>query len=272
MKSDLHNLLRTAHSHQQTLNWMREYLQARILSVLQEQGAMIPLAFLGGTALRFLYQLPRYSEDLDFSLEKSGENYQFRIYLEAISNVLTQEGYPVQVKFNDQKTVQHAFIGFPGLLFEFGLSPHVDQNFTVKIEVDTRPPLGADLTTSLIRYRELFLNIQHHDQASLLAGKVHAVLQRKYLKGRDVFDLIWYLSDRSWPLPNFSMLNHALEQSGWKGPQLSASNWKSILREKLSQSDLGRVREDVSPFLARPEDQAFIDWEIIKGMLSDSVT
>jgi hypothetical protein len=271
MKSDLHSLLRTTKNQQQALNWMREYLQARILSVLQEQGAMTPLAFLGGTALRFLYQLPRYSEDLDFSLEKSNENYQFKTYLEAISTVLTQEGYPVQVKFNDQKTVQHAFISFPGLLYEFDLSPHVDQNFTIKIEVDTRPPLGAGLTTSLIRYRELFLNIQHHDQASLLAGKVHAVLQKKYLKGRDVFDLIWYLSDRSWPLPNFSMLNHALKQSAWEGPQLSASNWKSLLSDKLKRSDLRRVREDVSPFLARPEDQALIDWEVIQGLLSDPV-
>jgi hypothetical protein len=267
MKSDLHALLLTANNQQQSLNWMREYLQARILSVLQQHGAMIPLAFLGETALRFLYQLPRYSEDLDFSLEKPGENYQFRTYLEGISNILTQEGYPVQVKFNDQKTVQHAFIGFPGLLYEFGLSSHTDQNFTIKIEVDTHPPLGAGLTTSLIRYRELFLNIQHHNQASLLAGKVHAVLQRKYLKGRDVFDLVWYLSDRSWPLPNFGMLNHALEQSAWEGPQLSASNWKSLLRDKLRRSDLGRVRDDVSPFLARSEDQTLIDWEVIQGLL-----
>jgi predicted nucleotidyltransferase component of viral defense system len=272
MKSDLHALLGTTSSQQQALNWMREYLQARILVVLQEHGAMIPLALLGGTALRFLYQLPRYSEDLDFSLEKPSENYQFRTYLDAISNVLTQEGYPLQVKFNDQKTVHHAFIGFPGLLFEFGLSPHVDQKFTIKIEVDTRPPVGAELTTSLIRYRELFLNIQHHDQATLLAGKVHAVLQRKYLKGRDVFDLVWYLSDRSWPLPNFDMLNHALGQTGWEGPQLSVSNWKSIIHHKLSRSDLALIKDDVSPFLARPEDQALMDWDVIQGLLSDQVT
>ena len=269
MKSDLQHLLQTANNQKQALNWMREYLQARILAVLQEQGAMIALAFLGGTALRFLYQLPRYSEDLDFSLEKSGENYTFRTNLEAISNVLTQEGYPIQIKFNDQKTVYHAFIGFPGLLFEFGLSPHVDQNFTIKIEVDTRPPLGAELTTSLIRYRELFLNIQHHDKASLLAGKVHAILQRNYLKGRDVFDLVWYLSDRTWPLPNFQMLNNALQQTSWEGPQLTASNWKMILYDKLSHSDLARARDDVGPFLANPENQAFLEWDVIKNLLSD---
>lgn len=269
MKSDLNTLLKTAKDPQQALNWMREYLQARVLAALQEQGAMIPLAFQGGTALRFLYQLPRYSEDLDFSLERQDKNYNFQSYLESISSQLKLEGYPIKVKLNDQKTVQHAFIGFPGLLFEFGLSPHVDHNFTVKLEVDTRPPLGAALAISFIRYRELFLNIQHHDKASLLSGKVHAVLQRKYIKGRDIFDLVWYLSDRSWPLPNLRMLNNALEQSGWDGPPLTASNWKITLYNQLSKSDIKIASEDVRPFLTRPADQAYLRWDIIKGLLLD---
>ncbi|MCL4871675.1 MAG: nucleotidyl transferase AbiEii/AbiGii toxin family protein, partial [Anaerolineae bacterium] len=60
---------------------VREYLQMRILQSLQNAGAMIPLAFHGGTALRILYQLPRYSEDLDFALERQPEQYDFRKYL-----------------------------------------------------------------------------------------------------------------------------------------------------------------------------------------------
>jgi predicted nucleotidyltransferase component of viral defense system len=272
MKSDLMALINTAPNQQQAVNWMREYLQARILFALQEQGAMIPLAFHGGTALRFLYQLPRYSEDLVFSLENLEHDYDFQKYLSALSNQLKLEGYPLTVKFNDQKTVQHAFIGFPGLLYDLQLSLHVDQNFTVKLEVDTRPPQGAALTTSLIRYRELFLNLQHHDKSSLLAGKVHAVLQRKYQKGRDIYDLVWYLSDRLWPLPNFTMLNNALEQSGWEGPQLTASNWKSTLLEKLAQADFKRVRDDVSPFLTRPENQAYLQWDTLRKLLTDPST
>jgi predicted nucleotidyltransferase component of viral defense system len=268
MKSDLKSHLETAENKHLALNWMREYLQARVLVVLQEQGAMIPLAFHGGTALRFLYQLPRFSEDLVFSLENRDGGYDFQCYLSSISDQLLLEGYPVSVKFNDHKVVQHAFIGFPGLLFELGLSPHADQNFTIKLEVDTRPPHGAAVITTLIRYRELFMNIQHHDKASLLAGKVHAVLQRKYLKGRDIYDLVWYLSDRLWPAPNFAMLNYALEQSGWEGPQVSESNWKLILFDKLSKSDFDSARNDVSPFLARPADQALLRWDTIKELLS----
>ena len=267
MKSDLQNWLLSADSQTQAFNWMREYLQARILAALQEHGAMIPLAFHGGTALRFLFKLPRYSEDLDFSLELQDKEYDFRSMLESISNQLLLEGYPINIKLNEQKTVQHAFIGFRGLLYEFGLSPHIDQNFSVKLEVDTRPPPGAVLTISLIRYRELFLNIQHHDKASLLAGKVHAVLQRKYLKGRDIFDLVWYLSDRSWPIPNFGMLNNALDQSGWDGPRLTESNWKMAIYDRLSESDMKTVSDDVGPFLSRPEHQALLTWDVIKGLL-----
>jgi hypothetical protein len=71
------------------------------------------------------------------------------------------------------------------------LSPHHDEVLAVKIEVDTIPPRGAGLATSLIR-RHVLLNLQHHDQASLLAGKLHAILQRPSLKGRDLYDLAWY--------------------------------------------------------------------------------
>lgn len=267
MKSDLANLLQTAADQRQALNWMREYLQARILATLQNQGAMTSLAFHGGTALRFLFQLPRFSEDLDFTLEKNRQEYDFQKYLESISNELTLEGYPIAVKFNDRRIVHSAFINFPGLLYEFRLSPHHNQNFSVKLEVDTNPPAGTVLTTSLIRHRELFLNLQHHDKASLLSGKIHAILQRNYLKGRDVFDLIWYLSDRSWPLPNFTMLNNALAQSDWEGPQLSPDNWKHVLLTRLTHAGMDGIRKDVAPFLARTEDLIQVNWDIIKNLL-----
>jgi hypothetical protein len=87
----------------------------------------------------------------------------------------------------------------------------------VKIEVDTHPPQGAGLETSLVRLHVL-LNLNHHDKASLLAGKLHDLLQRPYLKGRDLYDLIWYLSARDWPAPNLTLLNNALTQTGWAGP------------------------------------------------------
>ncbi len=141
MKERLLELVRSAPTPLHARNAVREYLQARILGSMQRAGAMVPLAFLGGTALRFLYTIQRYSEDLDFALERNRNSYDFRAYLRSIR----AEGYAVSLKVSDQKTVHSAFVRFAGLLHETGLSPHRDEVLAVKIEVDTNPPFGAGL-------------------------------------------------------------------------------------------------------------------------------
>jgi len=248
MKDHLAELVHASPTPAHGRNVAREYLQARILGALQRAGAMIPLAFHGGTALRFLYAIARYSEDLDFALEKDKSRYAFRAYLQSIKSELALEGYAVEMKVNDKKTVHSAFVRFAGLLYELGLSPHRSEMLAVKIEVDTNPPAGAVLTTSLVR-RHITLQLQHHDRASLLAGKLHAVLLRSYLKGRDLYDLLWYLSDPHWPAPNLTLLNNALQQSNWTGKPLTKDNWRVAVRKRLKTIEWPRVVSDVSPFL-----------------------
>ncbi len=248
MRRDLIDLLRGSASPTESRNRLRELLQARILSSLQRAGAMVPLAFQGGTALRFLYGIGRYSEDLDFALERPDRGYDFRPYLQRIQADLRQEGFETETKVNDQKVMHSAFLAFPGLLFEADLSPHSNEKLSVKIEVDTRPPSGAVLETSVVR-RHATLQLQHHDKASLLAGKLHAILQRPYVKGRDLYDLIWYLSDRSWPAPNLALLNNALAQSQWTEGPLTPETWKERAAERLQGIDWERVLADVRPFL-----------------------
>ncbi|MEE8586970.1 MAG: nucleotidyl transferase AbiEii/AbiGii toxin family protein [Acidobacteriota bacterium] len=232
-------------------NVVREALQAKALASLQRAGAMIPLAFHGGTALRFLYSIQRFSEDLDFALERSGRGYDFRAYLRAVRADFEREGYALDVKANDRKVVHSAFLRFRGLLYELGLSPHRTETLAIKIEVDTRPPAGAVLETTVVR-RHVTLQLQHHDRPSLLAGKVHAVLQRTYTKGRDLYDLQWYLSDPKWPSPNLTMLNHALAQSGWEGSEIDGGNWHVILGQRVAALDWARVLDDVRPFVESP--------------------
>ena len=149
--------------------------------------------------------------------------------------------------------VHSAFVRFPGLLFELGVSPHRTEVLAIKIEVDTRPPAGARLETSVVRRHET-LQLQHHDRSSLLAGKLHAVLQRAYTKGSDLYDLIWYLSDPQWPAPNLEMLNNALRQSSWDGPELTPDTWSDRVRSRLSTLDWTRAVADVRPFLESAED------------------
>ncbi len=248
MKEYLANLVKQTNTALEGRNLVREYLQARILESLQKSGAMIPLAFYGGTALRFLFSHGRYSEDLDFALEGNRENYDFRDYLKAIRSDLSKEGYQIEIKANDQKTVNSAFIRFPGLLYEMGLSPMQSEALSVKIEVDTDPPKGAGLTTTVVR-RFIVLQLHHHDKASLLSGKLHAVLQRSYTKGRDIYDLIWYLSDPTWPAPNLILLNNALAQTNWMGGTITQENWKLQLWRKLQTLNWSGILEDVRPFV-----------------------
>lgn len=267
MKDYLRELVRAAPTQANARNIAREYLQARLLGTLQDAGAMIPLAFHGGTALRFLFESARYSEDLDFALEREPGSYDFRSYLEAIRRTLEAEGYGLELKVNDQKTVHSAFVRFPGLLYEMNLSPHRSEVLAVKLEVDTRPPTGAHLDTTIIR-RHILLHLQHHDKASLLAGKLHALLQRPFLKGRDVYDLMWYLSDPTWPSPNLVLLNNALEQSHWKGPVLTGSNWRKLVEKQIRQFDLKDVRADVHPFLERQSEIEMLSKENLERLLN----
>ncbi len=262
MKEYLAELVRTAPTPLLARNAVREYLQARILGAMQRAGAMVPLAFHGGTALRFLHGSARYSEDLDFALERAREQYDFRAYLRAIEAELTAEGYVLSFKVNDRKVVHSAFIRFPGLLYELGLSPHRDEVLAVKVEVDTNPPAGAGLETTVVR-RYVTLHLQHHDRASLLAGKLHAILQRPYLKGRDLYDLVWYLSDPGWPPPNLTLLNNALRQTGWTGSRLTERTWREAVCERLQEVPWDRVADDVRPFLGPGADPGLLTQEMV---------
>jgi predicted nucleotidyltransferase component of viral defense system len=268
MKEYLVQLVGQAHSQTHARNLAREYLQARILGALQRAGAMIPLAFQGGTALRFLYSHGRYSEDLDFALEGERRNYDFRSYLHAIRSDLIPEGYSVELKVNDRKTVHSAFVRFPGLPYDLELSGQRSETLAVKLEVDTHPPSGAVLSTSVVR-RFMVLQLQHHDKASLLAGKLHAVLQRSYPKGRDIYDLLWYLSDLTWPAPNLVLLNNALAQTGWQGGYLTPENWRDQVSSRLKGLDWGDILADVSPFVEPGFDLGLLTLKNLERVLEE---
>lgn len=245
---------------------VREYLQMRILQSLQSAGAMIPLAFHGGTALRVLYQMPRYSEDLDFALERQVEQYDFRKYLAAIQRDLTAETYDVEIRLNERRVVHSAFIRFRGLFHRLGLSPHETEILAIKLEIDTNPPSQATLDTTLVQHH-VAVHLQHHDQASLLAGKLHALLQREYVKGRDWYDLYWYLSQPQWASPNIAMLNSALTQSGWEKGDVTANNWRGYVLERLDPLDWTQTVADVQRFLMNQEDIIAFKKETIAHML-----
>jgi hypothetical protein len=248
------------------LNLLREYVQSRILGVLQEAGAMVPLAFMGGTALRFVFRTPRYWEDLDFTLERDAEAFSLRTLASRLERHLQREGYAVRVRISDSATVAKALVGFVGLPAEAGLSAHADEVLWVKIEVDTNPPAGAGLAVSVVD-RFGLLRLQHHDLPSLFAGKLAAILARSYTKGRDYYDLLWYLTRDGGVAPNLVLLGNALRQAAPGAAGAAEADWRAAVRARLANVDWADARRDVAPFLEQRRDLDLIAAETFDGLL-----
>ncbi len=251
-------------------NWVREYLQARILQGLMERKRFVSWIFHGGTALRFLFALPRYSEDLDFSL-LAGADAEFEDNVEAVVRGLIAEGYEVGVKYSGKMPVRGAFFRFDGLLHALGISPHPHEHLSVKIELDTQAPEGGKTQTTLIR-RHILLNLHHYDRPTLLAGKLNAILTRTYFKGRDLYDLLWYLADPDWPAPNLNYLNHALCQAGTKFQHLNASSWPEAVRLRLAECDWKTAVNDVMPFIENQQEIALLTPKNLEALLRSRIT
>jgi hypothetical protein len=218
---------------------------------------------------RFLYSMPRFSEDLDFALAEPGMTIHFREDVTSTGRVFEGEGYDVGMRISDRRIVKSAFVNFKGLLFELGLSVYRAETLSIKVEVDSHPPAGAKIVSTVVR-RHVLLNLRHHDKASLLAGKLHAFLARRYVKGRDVYDLLWYLSDRTWPEPNLELLNNALTQTGWQGPAITAETWRPLVAQRVEMLDWKQVAADIEPFLERPSDVALLTRENLLSLLRGS--
>ncbi len=250
------------------VNILREYVQSRILGQMQEAGAFVPLAFMGGTALRFLFRIGRFSEDLDFTLERGQESFDFGALASVLNRELAREGYNVRVRVNENTAVKKAQIGFSGLLADAGLSPHADQVLWVKLEVDTDPPAGAGLAVSTI---DAFgpLRVQHHDAASLMAGKIAAVLAREYTKGRDFYDLWWYLTREPALTPNLELLAAALRQTAPHFEASAVGDWRGALSDRLDSVDWDAARQDVEPFLEQPRDILIFEPQTFMDLLAE---
>jgi len=272
MKEHIRQIIAKAPNRLLARNWVREYCQARILQFLQERGVFTSWIFHGGTALRLLFMLPRYSEDLDFALVNLTTPSNFAGVMADVSGSFAAEGYSVGIhKLKELGSVKSAFIRLPGLLYELGLSPQRHEVLSIKVEVDSRPPEGGMTETSIIR-RYVVLNVLHYDKASMLSGKLHAILMRPYSKGRDLYDLFWYLSDPSWPEPNYRFLNEALRQTHWRGPEISASNWIEEIAGRLRNIDWQRALDDVRPLIERESDLAQLKEANIMKMLESRLS
>ncbi len=258
-------LARGAKEPGQALNLLREYLQTLILRSFHECEAFRNLAFFGGTALRFLYNLPRFSEDLDFSMV-SEKGYAGMEWMSKVKRDLTLAGFDPYLTWNDRKVVHTGWIRLAGLLYDAGISGVPNQKLAIKLEIDTRPPAGALCERSIITRTVTFL-VQHYDLPSMMAGKLHAAITRKYVKGRDWYDLLWYRTQHPPIEPNVKLLGKALDQTH-RSAKYDAHEWQSLVRNRLASLSIKNITDDVLPFLEHPQDASLLTREYLSGLFS----
>ena len=187
---------------------LREVLQEIVLLGLYDAGFFKHAAFYGGTALRILHQLPRFSEDLDFSLMKADEEFNLTSYQEAIIDALRSYGFEASIEIKkkaENSAIASAFVKSNTLKNLININApatishkvHRDQTIKIKLEVDTNPPLSF-MTENIIRLSPRAYSINAFTLNSLYAGKIHAILCRAWgnrPKGRDWYDLVWYVAN-----------------------------------------------------------------------------
>ena len=246
-------------------NAVKEVMQEIVLCGLSRSGFFKSAAFYGGTALRIFYGLDRFSEDLDFSLVKKEETFDLEKYFAVLKREVHAFGLNVTISEKEkvkETDIQSAFVKGNTrehlmLFYDRELAGTVSANEMIKIkfEVDTNPPPYAGYER---KYRLLPspYEVNIFDEPSLFAGKIHAVLFRGWknrIKGRDLYDYVYYLSQN---IPvNLSHLESRLHQtcSLPETESLHIDKLKAMLCQRFGEINYKEAREDVLPFITRPE-------------------
>lgn len=262
MKEELLQQARRVSDLTDRTNVARQYLQREILACLAAGSAFRAIAFIGGTCLRFLHDLKRYSEDLDFSIE-SDELYRPDEWMERIRLALVHQGFAPEVSWRQRRSVDFGWVKIPGLLHELGVAAAKAQVLNIRVEVDRNPPDGARCETTALSIPRL-IAVRHYDLPSLMAGKLNAVLSRSYAKGRDWYDLLWYLARKI--EPNLELLDNGLAQTP-SAHCTEARQWRQGVLVRLRSLDWTAIVRDVRPFLEAPEELEAFTPDIIRATI-----
>ncbi len=238
---------------------IREITQEVTLAALSRTDFFAKAIFLGGTCLRIFYGLDRFSEDLDFSLKMPNKKFRLDKYLQGLSQEFSAYGYRLEVvdRKEETSTVQKAFLKDDSLGKVLHLR-HMRQDrsmakIRIKLEIDTNPPLGGNVEAKYLAF-PFAADVACQDESSLFAGKLHALLCREYVKGRDWYDLLFYSNRRT--MPNLKLLSAAIDQNGpWSGQNILVDqSWcYAQLAEQIHRMDWSKVSADVRRFVSAQE-------------------
>ena len=222
-------------------NILREYLQYKILEIIFNSKYSENLSFLGGTALRVIYGNTRFSEDLDFDNFNFSEN-NFSLLTEEIQNNLKKEDCEVEIR-NVFKGAYRCYIKIPGILFDNKISDLEKEK--IMIQIDTVPHnFDYKPDKKILNKFDVFTQISSTPLDILLSQKVYALFNRKRIKGRDFFDIVFLLSKIK---PNYDYLEKNMKIKNSKELRKKMINFV----EKINFEELVK---DVEPFLFNSED------------------
>ncbi len=245
------------------LNALREILQELALLGLWRSKFFEHAAFYGGTALRVLHGLDRFSEDLDFSLLKPNDQFTLARYGDALRHELESFGFAVRFEqkpaarrttaiesaFLKTDTVQQMIVleAAPGLVASLPRG----RQLSIKLEVDTDPPPDFTTETKYVLQPVPFA-VRTYTLPDLFAGKMHAVLCRKWksrVKGRDWYDLVWYAGHH--PELSLRHLEARMRQSGdySTAETLTPDEWRRRLTDAVARLNVKQAVAEVEPFV-----------------------
>ncbi|MCK5219771.1 nucleotidyl transferase AbiEii/AbiGii toxin family protein [bacterium] len=243
------------------INALREIIQEIALLGLWRSKFFEHSAFYGGTALRILYGLDRYSEDLDFSLLKPDHSFSWGSYGEALKREISSFGFQVDFEMQQKQkrtAIESAFLKantYTQLIVieakdEQLVNLHPTKNLKIKLEIDVDPPPGFKTETKYV-LNPIPFSVRSYALPDLFAGKLHAILCRRWklrIKGRDWYDLVWYIS--KYPEVNLSHLESRMRQSGdyREKEKLSLKTLHHLIREAVENLDVDKARNEVAPF------------------------
>lgn len=243
---------------------IRDILQQAALLGLERQGFFEKAAFYGGTSLRILYGLDRFSEDLDFTLLKPTPNFDFNHFLEGMKREVASFGFEVEVSQklkNIDTPILSAFMKTNTIQLYLAIgdektSKTINHNekIQIKLEVDIDPPLQFRVENRLVLNPTPFHVLTLH-KSDLFAGKMHALLYRAWkgrVKGRDWYDLIWYIKNKV-PL-GLKHLKERLKQTKQLEAEieLDQDHVLNLLFSEIKEIDWENAKLDVFPFIADP--------------------
>lgn len=253
-------------SSRDELHALKEIIQEIALSALARVNFFNKAAFQGGSCLRIVHGLNRFSEDLDFILFKPDRAFVWEPFLKSLQ--LEFKLYSLEFDVIDRskadKAVKMAFLKDSsfGKVFVFthprGISDK--QTIKIKLEIDTNPPEGSEFKTHFINFPYSF-SIVSQDLPSLFSGKCHALLCRPFIKGRDWFDFVWYVSKKV--VPNYVHLTKAIDQKGpWEKQNVMVTkSWLiKTLTEKIEKIDWVEAKYDVENFLKGRDRESLNVW------------